>query len=88
LTWIRPFATSRLPSPTSKSSRIASDLASSTPADALSVGAPWKVPYGALVRRSRLWGPRTRGLPPRGTSTSASRACSRATPKPTTRPLV
>ncbi|MFN9916368.1 MAG: hypothetical protein ACK53L_27510, partial [Pirellulaceae bacterium] len=52
----------------------------STPATALSGAAPWKVPYAALAKRSRLWGPQTPGSRSQAPSTSASSACLQATP--------
>ena len=77
-----PFKTSKTPSPSSKSLRTATATESSTPATALSVAAPWKVPYAALVKRSRVWGPRTHASHLRDKSTSASSACSPPTQKP------
>ena len=82
-----PFKTSSIPSPISRSSHIAIGTASSTPQGALSAAAPWKVPYAALVKRSRVWGPRTLVSQSKVESTFAFNECSRGTPAPTPRPL-
>jgi hypothetical protein len=75
-TWILPYKTSPTPSPTSKSSPIATATAKSTPANDLFVAAPLKVlPYAALAKRSRVWGPRIPASPSRANSTFASSAC-------------
>ena len=68
---ILPFSKCRIPYRTSRSSRTATDMASSVHPGALSADAPWKVPYAALGKRLRVWGPRTPGLPLKATSTSA-----------------
>jgi hypothetical protein len=85
-TWIRPFKTAATPSPSSKSLPSATDGALSTPATALSAVAPWKVPYAALAKRSRVWGPRISATPLKGTSTFAYNVCCPTTPDLTTRP--
>ena len=84
---ILPFARSRTLSHTSKSLHSVTGADTSTPQDVLSVVAPWKVPYGALARRSRQWGPKTHDSRPKAKPTSAFDACSKATPRPTHRPL-
>jgi len=83
---ILPFARSRTLSHTSKFLHSGTGADTSTPQDVLSVVAPWKVPYGALARRSRQWGPRTHDSRPRAKPTSAFDACSKATPRRTLPP--
>lgn len=73
--WILPYKTSPTQSPSSKSSPTVIDTVTLTRADAPSAVAPLKVPYEALVKRSRVWGPRTRVTPSKGNLTSASSAC-------------
>jgi hypothetical protein len=73
--WILPYKTSPTPSPSSKSSPTATATDTLTQAVAPSAVAPLKVPYEALVKRSPVWGPRTRVTPSRGSLTSASNAC-------------
>jgi hypothetical protein len=68
--WILPFATSRTPSQSYKSSHTDTAMVLSTPAGALSAAAPWKVPYGALAKRWPVWGPRTPGSQPKVLLTS------------------
>jgi hypothetical protein len=58
-TWILPFKTLKTPSLSSKSLPGDFELARSTPRDGVFVAEQWRVPYGALARRSREWGPRT-----------------------------
>jgi hypothetical protein len=55
---LRLFATSKIPSPSSKSLHFDTGVDSSTPVDALSAAAPWRVPYGALDKRLLVWGPK------------------------------
>jgi hypothetical protein len=74
-TWILPYKTSKIPSPSSKSLRTASDTGLSTPVSVPSAVAPWKVPYAALAKRSPVWGPRTHASRPKASSISASSAC-------------
>ena len=57
-----------------KSSLTASDEACSTPATVLSGAAPLRVPYAALAKRSRVWGPRTLASPPKASLIIASDA--------------
>jgi hypothetical protein len=57
--WILPFKSSKTPSLFSKSSSIDTDLVISPPAVNRSDLEPWKMPYAALARRSRQWGPLT-----------------------------
>jgi hypothetical protein len=68
---IRPYGKSPIPSPISKSLPTASATATLTPLGDPSANAPWKVPYGPLVKRSPLWGPRTHVLPPKANSSFA-----------------
>jgi hypothetical protein len=68
---ILPFIRSRIPSHTSRSSLTGTAPEPLTPANAWSAAAPWRVPYAALAKRLRVWGPRTPGSHPRATSTSA-----------------
>ena len=83
---VLPFKTSPIPSRISKSSPTGTGMASSVPLGALSAGAPWKVPYAALAKRLRVWGPRTHASLHTATLTSGSNACWPVTPRPTTRP--
>ena len=64
---VLPFKTSVIPSRTSKCLLIATDMASSVPPGALSAAEPWKVPYAALAKRLRVWGPRTHASRPKAT---------------------
>ena len=82
---ILPWKTSPIPSRTFKSSPSATAAALSTPPVDLSAAAPWRVPYAALAKRSRVWGPLTRASPHKATSTSASNASSARTPAKMTR---
>jgi hypothetical protein len=70
-TWILPSKTSRIPSPSSKSSRIVSATDKSTQATVPSAAGPLKVPYAALAKRSRAWGPRTPATLSKANSISA-----------------
>ena len=54
-----PYKASLTRSPTSRSLRFATETESSIPLGAMSAAAPWKVPFAALAKRSRVWGPRT-----------------------------
>ena len=54
-----PFKTSPIPSRICKSLLTGTGPALSALPDALSGVAPWKVPYAALDKRSRAWGPQT-----------------------------
>ena len=56
---LRPLVTSPTPSPSCRSLPSDTGAASLIPAADLSAAAPWKVPYAALDKRSRLWGPKT-----------------------------
>ena len=84
---LRPLATSKTQFLSSKSSPSATGAASSTPVADLSVAAPWRVPYAALVKRSPVWGPRTPGSMTKAISISASSGNSRPTPNSMTPPL-
>ena len=57
-----PFKASPTPSHTFRSLPCDTATAASAPVDALSVAAPWKVPYVALAKRLPVWGPRTPDL--------------------------
>jgi len=54
-----PFKTSRIPSPICRYSPTDTAPDPSARPAALSAVAPWKVPYAALDKRSRVWGPLT-----------------------------
>ena len=77
------FKTLPTPSLSSKSSPTASATESSTLAAVPSAAAPLKVPYAALAKRSRVWGPRTLVSPHRASSITASNDNWHATPAPT-----
>jgi len=74
LTTVPPYRSTLLyktlptPSLSSKSLPTASGTASSTLAAAPSAAAPLRVPYAALAKRSRVWGPRTHVSPHRANS--------------------
>ena len=57
--WILPFKSMPIPSQSFKSSSTATALAPLHPAVAKSDLAPWKMPYAALAKRLRQWGPQT-----------------------------
>jgi hypothetical protein len=65
------FKTPPTPSLSSKSLPTASATAPLTPAGAPSAAAPLRVPYAALDKRLRVWGPRTHVSRPRANSTTA-----------------
>ena len=67
-----PFKTVPIPSLSSRCSPTATAGDSSTPVGARSVVAPLKVPYGALAKRLRQWGPRTLASTPTAMSTIGS----------------
>lgn len=73
--WILPSVRSRIPYRISKSLPTDTATASSTPAAVLSAHAPWKVPYAALAKRLRVWGPRTHGSTPRANPNFVSGEC-------------
>lgn len=57
--WILPFKSMPTPSPSSKSLPSATETAPLPPAVKRSELAQWKMPYAALAKRARLWGPAT-----------------------------
>lgn len=60
-TWTLPWKGARIPSPSSKSSCDGTALALSPPAATSADLALWRMPFAALPRRLRQWGPRTHG---------------------------
>ena len=70
-----PYKTSPIPSRIYKSSPTGTVPASSALPVAQFGAAPWKVPYAALDKRSRVWGPRTPASLLRATSIFDSNAC-------------
>lgn len=81
---LRPFTTSKIRSPTCKSLPIDTDTGSSILPAGLSAAEQWRVPYGALAKRWRVWGPRTLDSHRKVASTFASNECSPAIHAPTT----
>jgi hypothetical protein len=57
--WILPFKSMPIPSQSSKSSSTATAKALLPPAVVKSDLEPWRMPYAALARRLRQWGPKT-----------------------------
>jgi hypothetical protein len=77
-TSILPYKSSKIQYLSSKSSLTDIGMVN-TPAKNRSALEPWKAPYEALAKRSQAWGPRTRALHSRATSTSVSNGNSLAT---------
>jgi hypothetical protein len=75
-----PYKTSPIPSHTYKSSHTGTGPASSVLPVAQFGAAPWKVPYAALDKRLRVWGPRTPDSLLKATSIFDSNACLPAMP--------
>jgi hypothetical protein len=69
--WILPYTLSKTLCLSSKSLRTNINTAPSLQAKGQSDLGPWRAPYAALARRSRVWGPRTRRSPSKATWTSA-----------------
>jgi hypothetical protein len=80
---LRPFKTSTIRSPISKFSPTDTATGSSTPLAALSEAEPWRVPYAPLVKRWRVWGPRTPDSLLKVESILDSNGCSPGTLAPT-----
>jgi hypothetical protein len=85
--WILPFKSLKIPSPSSKSlcTAIGPDLL--PPAVDRSALAQWKMPYAALGKRLRQWGPQIPALPPLERLTSGFNDSCRATPNRTLLPI-
>jgi hypothetical protein len=72
--WILPYKSMKIPSPFCKSSSTATELESSLPAVNKSDLGLWRMPYAALDRRLRQWGPSTHVKTVAAASTSACNA--------------
>lgn len=72
---ILPYKTDNTVFRSSRSSPIVTDTESSVPAATRSELEQWKMPYAALPRRSRHWGPRTPGMMQVAASTFGYNEC-------------
>jgi len=81
---LRLFKTSKIRSPICRSLPIATDMGSSTLPAGLCEAAPWRVPYEALAKRWRVWGPRTLDSRRRVASILGFNECSQDIPALTT----